>query len=164
MSNTNLNKNKIPKLIISFLLPISIGGLSGYITRNDPGGEWFKTLTKPFFNPPSYLFGPVWTVLYILMGISLYLIWNSPKTPLRQKALIVFAVQLFFNFWWSILFFSFHTLLIALIEILLLWILIVYMIAVFKKIKPIAGYLQIPYLLWVTFATILNISLWYLNK
>ena len=91
------NKNKIIKLIISLLLPISIGGLSGYITRNDPGGEWFTTLEKPFFNPPGYLFGPVWTVLYILMGISLFLIWTTPKTALRQKALFIFAVQLFFN-------------------------------------------------------------------
>lgn len=164
MNNSKPNKNKIPKLILSLLIPISIGGLSGYITRNDPGSEWFKNLTKPFFNPPGYLFGPVWTVLYILMGISLYLIWTTHKTPLRQKALIVFAVQLFFNFWWSILFFSFHTLLIALVEILLLWSLIIYMIKLFKKIKPLAGYFQVPYLLWVSFATFLNLSIWFLNK
>jgi len=159
-----LNDNKIPKLIFSLVLPLLVGGVSGYLVRNQTNGDWFNSLAKPSFNPPSYLFGPVWTTLYILMGVSVFLIWKTPKTELRQKALIIFGVQLFFNFWWSILFFSFHTILLSVIDILLMWFLIIYMIILFKKIKSVAAYLQIPYLLWVTFATVLNISIWYLNK
>jgi tryptophan-rich sensory protein len=158
-----MDKTKFLKLIVSLILPIGLGSLAGIFTAKAIP-EWFDTLAKPSFNPPSYLFGPVWTALYILMGISMFLIWNTPKTELRQKALVVFGVQLFFNFWWSILFFSFHAIFLALIDILIMWLLIIYMITLFKKIKPIAAYLQIPYLLWVTFATVLNFSIWYLNK
>jgi len=158
-----MDKTKFFKLIVSLILPIGLGSLAGIFTAKAIP-EWFDTLAKPSFNPPSYLFGPVWTALYILMGISMFLIWNTPKTELRQKALVVFGVQLFFNFWWSILFFSFHAIFLAVIDILVMWLLIIYMITLFKKIKPIAAYLQIPYLLWVTFATILNSSIWYLNK
>jgi len=158
-----MDKTKFFKLIVSLILPIGLGSLAGIFTAKAIP-EWFDTLAKPSFNPPSYLFGPVWTALYILMGISMFLIWNTPKTELRQKALVVFGVQLFFNFWWSILFFSFHAIFLAVIDILVMWLLIIYMIVLFKKIKPIAAYLQIPYLLWVTFATVLNFSIWYLNK
>jgi len=158
-----MDKTKFFKLLVSLILPVGLGSLAGIFTAKAIP-EWFDTLAKPSFNPPSYLFGPVWTVLYILMGISLFLIWNTPKTERRQKALTVFGLQLFFNFWWSILFFSFHTIFLSVIDILLMWLLIIYMIILFKRIKPIAAYLQIPYLLWVTFATVLNISIWYLNK
>ncbi len=154
---------KLSKLVVSLVLPIGLGSIAGAFTAKAIP-EWFATLNKPSFNPPSYLFGPVWTVLYILMGVSMFLIWNTPKTELRQKALIVFGVQLFFNFWWSILFFSFHAIFLSVIDILLVWVLIIFMITLFKKIKPVAAYLQIPYLLWVTFATILNISIYYLNR
>ncbi len=158
-----MNKTKFLKLLVSLILPVGLGLLAGLFTAKAIP-EWFDTLAKPPFNPPSYLFGPVWTALYILMGISMFLVWNTPKTELRQKALTVFGVQLFFNFWWSILFFSFHTIFLSVIDILVMWFLIIYMILLFKKIKPMAAYLQIPYLLWVTFATVLNISIWYLNK
>ena len=158
-----MNLEKFFKLLLSLILPIGLGSIAGIFTSKEIAG-WFASLNKPSFNPPSYLFGPVWTALYILMGISMFLIWNTPKTELRQKALAIFGIQLFFNFWWSILFFSFHTLLLSVINILVLWFLIIYMISLFKKIKPVAAYLQIPYLLWVTFATVLNISIFYLNK
>jgi len=159
-----LNIHTILKLIISLAIPLVVGSVSGYLVRDEMNVEWFSILAKPSFNPPSYLFGPVWTVLYILMGVSMFLIWNTPKTELRQKALAVFGIQLFFNFWWSILFFSFHTIFLSVIDILIMWFLIIYMITLFKKIKPFAAYLQIPYLFWVTFATVLNISIWYLNR
>jgi len=158
-----MNLEKFFKLLLSLILPIGLGSIAGIFTSKEIAG-WFASLNKPSFNPPSYLFGPVWTALYILMGISMFLIWNTPKTELRQKALAIFGIQLFFNFWWSILFFSFHTLLLSVINILVLWFLIIYMISLFKNIKPVAAYLQIPYLLWVTFATVLNISIFYLNK
>jgi len=151
------------KLLVSLILPIGLGSLAGIFTTKEIAG-WYAFLNKPSFNPPSYLFGPVWTALYILMGVSMFIIWNTPKTELRQKALAIFGIQLFFNFWWSILFFSFHTVFLSVIDILLMWTLIIYMISLFKRIKPVAAYLQIPYLLWVSFATVLNISIWYLNR
>lgn len=158
-----MDKAKLFKLLGSLILPISLGSIAGIITANEISA-WYASLNKPSFNPPGYLFGPVWSALHILMGVSMFLIWNTIKTKLRQKALTVFGIQLFFNFWWSILFFSLHTILLALVDILLLWFLIIYMITLFKKIKPIAAYLQIPYLAWVTFATVLNICIWYLNR
>ena len=158
-----MNIAKYFKLLVSLILPIGLGSIAGIFTSKEISG-WYTSLIKPSFNPPSYLFGPVWTALYILMGVSMFLIWNTPKTELRQKALALFGIQLFFNFWWSILFFSFHTIFLSVINILIIWVLIIYMISLFKKIKPIAAYLQIPYLLWVSFATVLNISIWYLNR
>jgi len=155
--------SKFFKLSVSLLLPIGLGSIAGIFTTKEIVG-WYASLDKPSFNPPSYLFGPVWTALYILMGVSMFLIWNRPKTELRQKALTIFGIQLFFNFWWSILFFSFHTAFLAVVDILIMWFLIIYMISIFKKIKPVAAYLQIPYFLWVTFATVLNICIWYLNR
>jgi len=158
-----MNIAKYFKLLVSLILPIGLGSIAGILTSKEIAG-WYTMLIKPSFNPPSYLFGPVWTALYVLMGVSMFLIWNTPKTELRQKALALFGIQLFFNFWWSILFFSFHTIFLSVINILIIWVLIIYMISLFKKIKPIAAYLQIPYLLWVSFATVLNISIWYLNR
>lgn len=148
--------------IICLLIPMAIGGLSGYITVSEIE-TWFSNLNKPSFNPPNQLFGPVWTSLYALMGISLFLLWKSPKSLERKNAIIIFFVQLFFNFWWSIIFFSFHLLFLAVIDIVLLWLLIIYMIIVFKRVKPVAAYMNIPYLLWVSFATALSISIWHLN-
>ncbi|MDZ4756705.1 MAG: TspO/MBR family protein [Bacteroidota bacterium] len=158
-----MNKAKLFKLLVSLILPIGLGSIAGIFTAKEIP-EWYTTLNKPLFNPPSFLFGPVWTALYILMGVSMFLIWNTPKTELRQKALMIFGVQLFFNFWWSIIFFSFHLIILSVVDILLIWGLIIYMIIIFKKINPVASYLQIPYLIWVTFATLVNISIWYLNR
>ncbi len=154
---------QLPTLLICIAIPLVIGSISGFATAREVGG-WFRLLQKPTFNPPSYLFAPVWTTLYALMGISLYLIWSSPKNAARSKALQIFSLQLFLNFSWSILFFSFHLLFVAVLDILLLWLSIFYMIVLFKKIKPLAAYLNVPYLLWVSFATVLNIAIWWLNK
>ena len=159
-----MKKQTFLKLLISITTPIIIGGMSGFFTMNEVNGLWFTTLVKPSFNPPNYLFGPVWTLLYTLMGISLFMVWNTPKSNLRNRAITIFCLQLFLNFWWSILFFKFHLLLISVIDIIVLWALISYMIISFSKVKPVAAYIQIPYLLWVSFATVLNISIWYLNK
>lgn len=148
--------------IICLAIPMAVGGLSGYITVSEIE-TWFSNLNKPSFNPPNQLFGPVWTSLYALMGISLFLIWKSPKSLERKNAIIIFFVQLFFNFWWSMIFFSFHLLFLAVIDIVLLWLLIIYMIIAFKRVKPVAAYMNIPYLLWVSFATALSISIWHLN-
>lgn len=154
--------NKILKLFICLLLPITVGGLSGYITVEGVR-EWYSTLIKPSFNPPNKLFGPVWTVLYILMGISLFRISDLVKSKERNQALIVFGIQLVLNFLWSILFFKFHLIGLALVDIILLWIAIFIMILQFRKLDAVSSFLQIPYLLWVSFASILNISILYLN-
>lgn len=156
---------KIIQLIVCILIPIAIGAISGFITRNEMGtGTWFESLVKPSFNPPNYVFGPVWTTLYSLMGISLYFIWTSNEGYIRRKAIFIFGFQLFFNFWWSILFFKFHMILASVVDIAALWICIIWMIVEFRKIKPVAAYLQVPYLLWVSFATVLDGSIWLLNS
>ena len=151
------------RLIICLAIPLLIGSISGYLTVQGLNG-WYTTLVKPSFNPPNFIFGPVWTTLYLVMGISLYMIWSDRYSPFRNRALVTFAVQLFLNFWWSILFFQFHSPVTALGEIILMWFSILYMIVAFRKVKPIAAYIQIPYLLWVSFATILTASIWWLNK
>lgn len=153
---------KALKLIVCILIPEVIGGLSGYLTF-DGIKNWYSTLHKPFFNPPNFVFGPVWTLLYLLMGISLYMIWNEPAAEKRTRALGVFGLQLFLNFCWSIIFFTLQRPDLAIVEIVLLWACIVWMITSVRQVKPVAAYLQIPYLLWVSFASALNIAIWALN-
>lgn len=154
--------NKIIKLILCILIPLSIGAVSGIATATGIG-SWYTTLNKPFFNPPNYLFSPVWTLLYTLMGISLYLILQSPKNEFTIKAITIFCIQLFLNFWWSFLFFKFQLIGIAFIEIIMIWASILTMIIIFGKINKTAAYLQIPYLLWVSFASALNFTYWLIN-
>ena len=150
-------------LIICVVGILVLGSLSGLANVGSING-WFATLNKPSFNPPNYLFGPVWTFLYIMMGISLYMIIQTPKTEIRNTALIFFAIQMALNFSWSFLFFYFKWPGIAFIEIIVMWIAIIMMILTFYRISNTAAYLQIPYLLWVSFASILNGTIWYLNK
>lgn len=149
-------------LLICLLLPLLVGGISGYATASGIQ-SWYITLHKPSFNPPNYLFGPVWSFLYLLMGISLYIIWIKGKGKNRRKALRIFFIQLTLNFFWSFLFFKFNLVGVALLDILLIWISIVFMIISFSRVNKIAAYLQIPYLLWVTSATTLNAAIWFLN-
>ncbi len=153
----------IGKLLISIILPLSIGAIAGIFTaRAIP--EWYATLNQPSFNPPNWIFGPVWTMLYLIMGISFFLIWKLESGKERNQAIVIFLVQLLLNFGWSFCFFYFKMIGIALIEILLLWSTIVLMLTRFYKLKPLAAYLNIPYLLWVTFATMLNAAYFYLNR
>ncbi len=150
------------KLILCILIPLSIGAIGG-ITTASGVNDWYLTIQKPSFNPPNYLFGPVWTFLYLLMGISLFMIIQSPKSTLRKNAIIIFIIQLFLNFLWSFLFFKYQLLGLAFIEIILIWISIFSMILIFRKINKTAAYLQLPYILWVSFATVLNGAIWYIN-
>ena len=154
-------KNFILLLLCIFIV-LGIGFLSGIATMESVN-SWYITLIKPSFNPPNYLFGPAWTILYLLMGISIYLIIISPASKEKNKAILFFCIQLILNFCWSFIFFYFKLLGIALVEILILWIFILLMIIQFKKVKPFSSYLQWPYLIWVTFASILNASIFYLN-
>ena len=150
------------KLILCLLLTLSVGAFAGIATATSIN-NWYITLNKPAFNPPNYLFGPVWTVLYILMGISFYMILRSGSDKNKTKAILIFSIQLFLNFCWSFLFFKFHLLGLALIEIITIWLFIILMIIQFKKVNKLAAYLQLPYLAWVSFATLLNASIWWLN-
>ncbi len=152
------------QFVLCITVPLAVGGFSGYLTANEINDDWFVDLVKPSFNPPNYLFGPVWTTLYLLMGVSLFIIVKMNRSGLRTNAILAFGMQLFLNFWWSIFFFRFHRPDVALAEIILMWFSILFMIFSFHKLKPVASYLQIPYLLWVSFATILNASFWWLNK
>jgi tryptophan-rich sensory protein len=142
---------------------VAVGSLSGLANAGRIEG-WYEGLQKPAYNPPNYLFAPVWTVLYILMGISLYLVLRMPASAMKTTAITVFAVQLALNFSWSFLFFYFRLPGMAFIEILAMWGVILWMILAFLKVSPVAAWLNIPYLLWVSFATVLNGSIWYLNR
>jgi tryptophan-rich sensory protein len=149
--------------LVCVLIPLIIGSLSG-IANIGNLDTWYVQLNKPSFNPPGYLFGPVWTFLYLLMGVSLYLVWKSPEGKLRTNALVVFGLQMLLNFAWSFIFFYFRQTGWALVDIIALWILILVMILIFYKISKVAALIQIPYLLWVSFASVLNASIWILNK
>ncbi|MBK7212997.1 MAG: tryptophan-rich sensory protein [Bacteroidales bacterium] len=157
-----MKASQIGKLIASLLLPLGVGGIAGMFTTEAIPG-WYASLNQPSFNPPNWVFGPVWTALYILMGISLYLIWKQESSKQRDQAILIFMVQLILNFGWSFLFFYFRQIGVALMEILVLWIMIVLMLINFRRVKPLAAYLNIPYLLWVSFATALNAAYFILN-
>jgi tryptophan-rich sensory protein len=152
------------KLIIAILLCEAIGFTSG-LMGSAGMNAWFDQLQKPSWNPPSYLFAPVWTLLYCLMGIAFWLIWkNETDVANKRSAYFAFALQLFLNFWWSIIFFNFQSPFFALIEILLMWLAILLTISRFAKISKTAAWLLVPYLLWVSFASVLNYTIWSLNN
>lgn len=152
------------RLLIAILLPLAIGGLSGYFTVTGTG-SWYQVLQKPSWNPPNAIFGPVWTTLYVLMGIAWYGVWVSDAAPaLKKRAHWLFAVQLFLNFWWSIIFFGLHEIGWALVEIIGLWVSILMTIFSFGKIRSWAAWLLVPYISWVSFAGILTYTIWSLNR
>lgn len=152
----------IVKLVVSIAIPLAVGAVAGYFTTQSIPG-WYQTLNFPSFRPPNAVFGPVWTTLYVLMGIGCFLVWKKPASPARNAALRIYSVQLLVNFSWSFVFFFFKQIGLAVMVIALLWMLIIYMIGWFKKINTVAAYIQVPYLLWVSFATVLNIAIWQLN-
>jgi translocator protein len=156
--------NNIVKLIISIAIPLAAGGLSGFFTTSEIPG-WYQTITKPSWNPPSWIFGPVWTTLYILMGIALYLVWKNENVDasIKRTAIILFAVQLILNFFWSLIFFKQHQIGWAFAEIIAMWIFIVLTIFAFAKVNNTAAWLLVPYICWVSFASILNYTIWRLN-
>ena len=158
-----MNKLKETGVFIAFLaLPLLIGVTASAATASGVA-TWFPTLEKPFFNPPNWIFGPVWTVLYLLMGVSSYMVCRAPRSGSRQLGLDVYGVTLLLNFAWSFLFFYFQMPGVAFVEIILLWFWIIVMIVFFYRTRPLAGLLQLPYLAWVTFASVLNGAIWWLN-
>jgi benzodiazapine receptor len=157
--------NKITRILTVVVTCLAIGYFSSTITRSAIL-DWYPTLVKPFFNPPNWVFGPVWSMLYVMMGVAAGLVWDKIEwnRPIVKKALTLFAIQLALNALWSYLFFGLHNPFLATIEIVLLWLMIYETYAQFSKINKIAGYLLLPYLAWVSFATVLNISIWWLNR
>lgn len=146
-------------LTICILIPIAVGTLSALLSGNM---FLYSTIHKPAAAPPGFLFPIVWLILYLLMGISSYLIYES-DSPHKTRALRIYAAQLFFNFFWSIIFFRFQQYLFAFVWLLIMLLLILLMIAKFHKIKPVSAYLQIPYLFWCLFAAYLNFMIYLLN-
>lgn len=174
------------RLIVSLILP-QLAGIIGSVFTVSAISSWYAGLNKPSFNPPNWIFGPVWTILFLLMGISFYLVWSnnfkadqSQKVlkikawnPLSQKlwtgslqkanVILIFAFQIVLNIWWSIIFFGLRQPGLAFFELLMLWFAILYTIINFHRISKLASYLLIPYILWVSFAGFLNLSIWILN-
>ncbi|MBR3868468.1 MAG: tryptophan-rich sensory protein [Clostridia bacterium] len=157
-------KKKIKPYVISIAISLGVGIISALLTRGNM--NIYEEVRTPPLSPPSFLFPVVWTVLYILMGISAAMIYTDKTASKRQKdsALYTYAASLFVNFFWSIIFFNMRAFLFAFIWLLLLLYLIISTILQYRRINPVAAYLQIPYALWVTFAGYLNFGIWFLNR
>ena len=151
---------KIKPLIVSLLISLGGGVIVGFLTRNSM--SVYDEIVLPKFAPPSILFPIAWAILYTLMGISAYMIYES-RSPLKDKALAVYFVQLAINFLWPFAFFGGRMCYLAVVILIILWVLVVWMIKFFYDIKPAAAYLNIPYILWLTFAAYLNLSIALLN-
>ena len=157
--------NKTVNIAIALIVFLLVGYSASVVTR--PSVEtWYPTIVKPIFNPPNWIFMPMWTLLYILMAVAAGLVWDKIKEQNEavKKALAFFLIQLTLNAIWSYLFFGLKNPMLALIEIALLWLMIYETYLKFIKINKTAGYLLIPYLAWVAFAAILNASIWWLNR
>lgn len=150
-------------LVLWILVCLGAGGLGAMATNPEIDG-WYQTVLKPDWNPPSWVFVPVWTTLYVLMGISAWIIWQRAEFPGAAVPLALFVIQLILNVAWSWIFFAMHQIGGAAIEIVILWFaILVTMIAFFRRSK-FAGWLLVPYLGWVTFASVLTITIWRLNS
>ena len=156
--------NKYIKIVITVAICLTVGYLSSLVTQESIE-TWYPTIKKPSFNPPNWIFAPVWTLLFVLMGIAVGLVWDKyeENKELVKKGMLFFGIQLFFNALWSYLFFGLHNLLLASIEIILLLLLIFETYLIFKKLDKKISFLLIPYMLWVGFATILTITIYILN-
>lgn len=156
-------KFNLKKFLISLGIPLLVGGFASLITMGDR--DIYKDVATPPLSPPQWLFPVVWTVLYILMGISLYLVWNKHDIYIdKKRAYLLFALQLFLNFIWSPVFFTARSFLLAFIILVLLVITVAFMIAAFYDIDKPAALLQIPYIIWILFASYLNIGIYVLNR
>jgi benzodiazapine receptor len=153
------------RFIIALMVCFGASGLGALFMSNDAVGNWYEQLQKPSITPPDWVFGPAWTILYIMMSISVFLVWNKGLDhPKVKLAICIFLIQLTLNAAWTPMFFGFHLILPALIDIVLLFIAILITMLAFKGISFWASMLLLPYLLWVGFATILNAMIWNLNR
>jgi len=155
-----MKRNNFIKLIISVIVA-ELAGVIGSIFTSSSVSTWYRTLPKPAFNPPNWVFSPVWIALFLLMGIAAFLIWKKGwKHKGVRVALFVYAIQLVLNIFWSIIFFGWRSPAAAFSEILLLWLAILLTIILFSRLSRAAAWLLVPYILWVTFAAVLNFSIW----
>lgn len=151
------------KVVTAVAICLAVG-FAGALLTADQIVTWYGMLNKPVFTPPNWVFGPVWTLLYILMGVAAGLVWGTLKKHKEAKhALFIFGIQLALNFGWSILFFGLQSPLLGLVDILVLWAMIIVTIAIFWQYSRTSSILLIPYLAWVTYATVLNIAIVKLN-
>lgn len=154
--------NNTVKLIIAIAVPLLVGFSAGQFTAAEIP-TWYASIKKPSWNPPSWVFAPVWTTLYVMMGIAWFLIWKAPATEMKKWGMILFVLQLVLNFFWTFIFFAKHQPGAAFIEIVVLWLAILCTIIAFSKINKTAAWLLVPYISWVSFAAILNYTIWQLN-
>ncbi len=175
---TRPDKHSLLALVVALAIPFAAAAIGAQAT-NDSVNTWYKTLRKPAWNPPSWVFGPVWTLLYTMMGVASWLVWRSGNQPtlgngtdlastdqpkIVRRALALYGVHLVLNTLWSILFFGQRNIKWALVEIIVLWSMIVATLASFYRIKRTAGLLLVPYLLWCSFAAVLNATIWRMNR
>jgi translocator protein len=154
----------VVRLLAFVLIPLLVGAGSGFVTAAAVR-DWYPTLVRPSFAPPAWVFGPVWTVLYCMMGFAAWLVWRKGgRSAAGRVALGLFALQLVLNGLWSLLFFGMRAPGVALIEIVVLWAAIAVTLGAFRRVDAVAGWLLVPYLAWVTFATVLNAGFWWLNR
>ncbi len=168
-STSSFRKGLFPKVLVSIVLIVVLGTASGLITSGSIGG-WYQSIKKPFFTPPNWIFGPAWLLLYTLMGITFGRLWQlatKNRYPIIRnyaaKGMWIFGVHFIFNLAWTPVFFGLHATGVALVIILIMLGLILFMIKHYWRIDRIASFLLVPYALWVTFATLLNLSIWWLN-
>lgn len=162
MMRGDILKLEWKKLLICISIPLAVGGLSALLTSGNM--DLYTEIEQPALAPPGWLFPVVWTVLYVLMGVALYLVVITRTREDKRNAIVSFGVQLFFNFFWSIIFFNARAFLFAFVWLIFLWLAIIANICFFYKINKNAGKLLIPYLIWVTFAGYLNLAIFLLNK
>ena len=151
-------------VLIGMVIGCEVAGIIGSVFTMPSIPTWYASLVKPMLNPPAWVFGPVWTTLYAMMGVSLWLVWRSARAHGKRAAYVIFAVQLLLNTLWSIIFFGLHMPDVAFAVIVMLWAAIVATMVAAGRVSRMAAWLLVPYLLWVSFAGYLNFSLWQLNK
>ena len=149
--------------LLGALIPITIGSIAGLLTM-DSMEIYSQMAVKPPLAPPGWLFPVVWTVLYALMGIGSVMVWQTPPSKQRNRGLNLYVAQLIVNFFWSLIFFNAQAFGLAALWLILLWVLVILMTVQFWKVDQLAGKLQIPYIIWLTFAAYLNIAIWILNR
>lgn len=160
-----MSGNSVIRLVVACAVSLSAGLIGTLFTPGEAYTSWYATIEKPVFTPPSWVFGPVWTTLYLLMGVAAFLVWQRGLGSVAVRvALGWFLVQLVLNALWSPVFFGLHRIGLALVVIVLLWAAIIIIIYYFSRVSRVAAALLVPYLLWVSFATVLNASLWWLNR
>jgi len=151
--------NKYLSLGLILLVTFVASGIGGFVTSSfkEP---WYSEIILPSFNPPSWVFGPVWTVLYIFMSVAIWAVWNKSSD---KKVLQIYFVHIFFNAIWSVIFFGFHQIFIALVDLGIILIFIIWLMKIYYQINKISFVLMIPYLLWSSYALVLNVTIFYLN-